>query len=125
MCSYNLFRRKGRSELVCAVPEDRPVPAFITGTLWTFGGTLEHPERHRLAFNSEAADASVRVNGFYLFQLTGPLAASFPSRPSRAGCGAPRRSVSKGPARTARPDASRRPAEERRAPLAQAPATLL
>ena len=29
MRTYNLFRRRDRAELICAVPEDRPVPAFI------------------------------------------------------------------------------------------------
>ena len=31
MRTYNLFRRKDRAELICAVPEDTPVPAFIRG----------------------------------------------------------------------------------------------
>jgi hypothetical protein len=78
MRTYNLFRRKRRAELVCAVPEDRPVPAFITGALWEFGGKLEDADRDPLAFNHEAAGASVRVNGFYLFQMIKPLAVSFP-----------------------------------------------
>ena len=78
MRTYNLFRRKRRAELVCAVPEDWPVPVFITGALWEFGGKLENADRHPFAFNYEAAEASVRVNGFYLFQMTKPLAVSFP-----------------------------------------------
>src|SRR3954463_11921155 len=70
MRNYNLFRRKERDELICAVPEDRPVPAFITDTFWEFGGKLENADQEPFAFNREAADASVRVNGFYLFQMT-------------------------------------------------------
>lgn len=31
MCNYNLFCGAERAELICAVPEVRPVPAFITG----------------------------------------------------------------------------------------------
>jgi hypothetical protein len=80
MRTYNLFRRKGRAELVCAVPEDRPVPVFITGALWEFGGKLENADRDPFAFNYEAAEASVRVNGFYLFQMAKPLAVSFPAQ---------------------------------------------
>ena len=76
MRTYNLFRRKGRTELVCAIPEDRLVPDFITGASWEFGGKLENAHRHPFAFNREAADASVRVNGFYLFQMTKPLEVS-------------------------------------------------
>jgi hypothetical protein len=30
MRAYNLFRRKGEADLFCAVPEDIPVPAFVT-----------------------------------------------------------------------------------------------
>ena len=36
---YNLFRRKWQPDLCCAVPEDQPVPSFITGESWDFGGT--------------------------------------------------------------------------------------
>ena len=60
MRTYNLFRRKGHAELVCAVPEDRPVPAFITGSLWQFGGKLENADRDPFAFNHAAANASVK-----------------------------------------------------------------
>jgi len=84
MRTYNLFCRKGHAELVCAVPEDWPVPAFITGASWVFGGKLENADGDLLAFNREAADASVRFNGFYLFQLTRALKVSFPVEPSRA-----------------------------------------
>ena len=30
MPTYNVFRAKGADELCCAVPEARPVPAFVT-----------------------------------------------------------------------------------------------
>jgi hypothetical protein len=69
MRSYNLFRRADREALVCAVPEDSPVPAFIRGTSWEFGGRLEGTTIGSSQFDREAADISVRYNGFYLFQL--------------------------------------------------------
>ena len=72
---YNLFRRIGHADLVCAVPEDRPVPAFITAALWIYGGKLENADAAPLAFNREVADASIRFMGFYLFQATGALEA--------------------------------------------------
>ena len=28
-CAYNLFRNKQRPEILCAVPEDRPIPRFV------------------------------------------------------------------------------------------------
>ena len=36
---YNMFQRKGQPDLYCIVPEDRPVPGFITDGYWTFAGT--------------------------------------------------------------------------------------
>jgi hypothetical protein len=69
MRTYNLFRRADRDELICAVPEDRPVPSFITGPLWDFLGFANESVIGSLSFNHEAAEASVQWNGFYLFQL--------------------------------------------------------
>jgi hypothetical protein len=69
MRTYNLFRRVDRDELICAVPEDRPVPSFITGPPWEFVGRVNESVIGPLSFNHEAAEASVQWNGFYLFQL--------------------------------------------------------
>jgi hypothetical protein len=111
MRTYNLFRRKRRAELVCAVPEDRPVPVFITGALWEFGGKLENADRDRFAFNHEAAEASVRVNGFYLFQMIKPLAVSFPvQQRSRSRGTLP---ALKAPTQAIPPEANRRRGDDR------------
>jgi hypothetical protein len=51
--TYNLFRRKGRSRLHCAVPQDWHVPAFINDKAWDFVGCLERarpPRRTRRSF---------------------------------------------------------------------------
>ena len=69
MRTYNLFRRKDRAELICAVPEDTPVPAFIRGPPWELAGGVDDTGINSLTFNHEAAEVSVRYNGFYLFQL--------------------------------------------------------
>jgi hypothetical protein len=69
MRTYNLFRRADRDELICAVPEDRPVPSFITGPSWDFLGCANESVIGSLSFNHEAAEVSVQWNGFYLFQL--------------------------------------------------------
>jgi hypothetical protein len=66
---YNLFRRADRVELVCAIPEDRPVPDFVQGPAWQFSGRVEGATIGSSSFNREAAEASVRYNGFYFFQL--------------------------------------------------------
>jgi hypothetical protein len=44
-------------------------------------------DRDPIAFNHEAAEASVRVNGFYLFQMIKPLAISFPVQHRSGGRG--------------------------------------
>ncbi|ACL57755.1 hypothetical protein [Methylobacterium nodulans] len=67
MRSYNLFRLKDPSGLVCAVPEDYAVPSFVTGSRWVFDGKLDG-SAHPLGFDRAAAATAVRFNGFYLFQ---------------------------------------------------------
>jgi len=69
MCAYNLFRQADRAELICAVPEVRPVPAFITGPEWNFAGRVRNCANGSSGFNRRAAEESVLYNGFYLFQL--------------------------------------------------------
>lgn len=65
---YNLFRRKGPSDLLCAVPEDRAVPAFVSATAWEFTQKLENDNTLPSGFNRRAATMGVRFNGFYLYQ---------------------------------------------------------
>lgn len=67
--AYNLFRRSDKTDLICVVSEDRPVPPFIRGPLWEFVGRFGNVEAGATSFNSKAADASIQYNGFYLFQL--------------------------------------------------------
>ena len=121
MRTYNLFRRKGCLELVCAVPEDRPVPVFIIGVLWDFGGKFENVDRDLFAFNHQAAHASVRVNGFYLFQITKPLAVSFPVQQRPGSRGTLRLPSPKAPARAIPPEATRRRDDDCRLSRARVP----
>jgi hypothetical protein len=67
-CTYNLFRNRCHPELICAVPEDRPVPGFVGAEQWAFEQPLRPKEARPSGFDSEAARAGVRFNGFYLFQ---------------------------------------------------------
>jgi hypothetical protein len=69
-CTYNLFRNRPRPELLCAVPEDRPVPGFVDPDEWRFERTLRPLEMSPPGFENRAAQAGVRFNGYYLFQLT-------------------------------------------------------
>ncbi len=68
MLAFNLFRRKGLSDLICAVPEDYVVPKFINPCDWEFGGKADVLRRRLRGFDPKVATAAVRFNGFYLFQ---------------------------------------------------------
>ncbi len=69
-CTYNLFRNKQRPALLCAVPEHRPVPNFLNPEQWIFEQALRTSDPSSPGFKSRAAQAGVRFNGFYLFQVT-------------------------------------------------------
>jgi hypothetical protein len=74
-CTYNLFRNKCLPEIICAVPEDRPVPAFIGSEQWSFEQPLRPNEARPSGFDSQAAQAGVRFNGFYLFHALAAIPA--------------------------------------------------
>ncbi|WP_349371373.1 hypothetical protein [Salinarimonas sp.] len=65
--AYNLFRRRNEPDLYCAVPEHYPVPAFIIGDAWDFGGRLDNPAGAPRGFDPDAARHGVRLTGYYLF----------------------------------------------------------
>ena len=62
MRSFNVFHCADR-DLLCAVPEDRPVPRFVTSKAWEFRGTVPEGTVHF----PRATEVSVRFNGFYIF----------------------------------------------------------
>jgi hypothetical protein len=65
--TFNLFRRKGQPGLLCAVPEDCPVPRFVNAAVWEFAGTIRGTATVPASFNHRAAATGARFNGFYLF----------------------------------------------------------
>jgi hypothetical protein len=67
--TYNLFRRRGKSDLHCAVPQDHPVPPFVEGFFWEFAGTLGEKGFAPAEFDRPAASIGIRLIGFYLFQM--------------------------------------------------------
>jgi hypothetical protein len=69
-CTYNLFRNRQRPDLLCEVPEHRPVPSFLASQDWTFARPLHATDMAPAGFEDRAAAAGVRFNGFYLFQVT-------------------------------------------------------
>jgi len=69
--AYNLFRSTRSADLLCAVPEDYPVPAFINGQGWVFAGKLAEPSAAPLGFEWTGAGVVVPLTGFYLFTAFG------------------------------------------------------
>jgi len=65
MRTYNLFRRKGVADLFCAVPQDVPVPNFVSADEWEYARPLDVETLS--AFDATAAEKSAATNGFYLF----------------------------------------------------------
>ena len=68
MPAYNLFRHRRKQDLVCAAPEDCAVPGFIAEETWIFDGKVTEMTAAPMGFHASAAAASIRFNGFYLFQ---------------------------------------------------------
>jgi hypothetical protein len=67
MQAYNLFRSSRQDGLLCAVPEARSVPSFVTGPRWVFSGRIDGAQLVPVGFDARAAAAGVRFNGFHLF----------------------------------------------------------
>jgi hypothetical protein len=42
MLTYNLFRHKDEAGLYCAVPEDVPVPAFLSDDEWVYSCPIDN-----------------------------------------------------------------------------------
>jgi hypothetical protein len=65
--AYNVFLRRHRPGLCCAVREDCPVPGFLDAEGWHFGYTVRSRADVPASFQSKPAhEANCRL-GFYLF----------------------------------------------------------
>lgn len=62
---YNMFRHKDESGLYCAVPQDRPVPSFLTDDKWDYARSAEIGTLS--GFDAAADRMATTENGFYLF----------------------------------------------------------
>ena len=78
---YNLFRRKLEEDLYCAVPEDRPVPSFLTDVTWNYAYTLREGVASPPGFDQAAAELGVRLIGFHLFLVLGGMPSTRSSAP--------------------------------------------
>ena len=66
--AYNVFLRKHKPGLCCAVREDMPVPDFLNAANWSYGYTARCTADVPASFQSEAAREASHQLGFYLFQ---------------------------------------------------------
>ena len=66
--AYRLFRNRQQPELICAVPDRSPFPAFIAPGQWAFDKLLCPKDAAPTGFRDRAAAVGVRLNGFHLFQ---------------------------------------------------------
>ncbi|WP_245239756.1 hypothetical protein [Methylobacterium variabile] len=80
--TYNLFRRREEPDLICAVPNDFPVPAFVSGEAWTYAGSISAPSEAPAGFSAEAAEHGAEICGFHLFHVL--PAAAVPDQAWRA-----------------------------------------
>ncbi len=62
-----MFRRKHQLASRCAVRQDRPIPAFVRGETWDYGGTVRVGDAPPPGFRSEAATSATKQIGYYLF----------------------------------------------------------
>jgi hypothetical protein len=70
---YDLFRSRDEPELYCAVPEDRPAPAFLGSEPWQVAGQVTEADPMPVGFDREAARIGACLNGFYLFVAFSPI----------------------------------------------------
>jgi hypothetical protein len=68
--THNLFLGGEDGGLCCAVPLDRPVPAFLDGLEWSFAATMPPEGVPPAGFDWSEAAISIRSHGFYLFCVT-------------------------------------------------------
>lgn len=73
---YNLFRRSAEPDVLCAVPEDKPVPPFVTAPAWEYGGHMNRDDAAPAIFRSRAVATAIRFNGFYLLHRAKVVEAS-------------------------------------------------
>jgi hypothetical protein len=67
--TYNLFSSVHDRTIICAIPQDRPVPLFIAGEHWAYDNTVWDAGVLPPGFLPDVAKASSDLNGYYLFYL--------------------------------------------------------
>jgi hypothetical protein len=65
--TYNVFRHGDDPAILCAVPNDKPVPTFVVGPAWSFETAIQVEERMTEGFRAKLAMTASDLNGFYVF----------------------------------------------------------
>ena len=68
---FNIFCRRDEQDIRCAVPEERPVPAFLEGPIWQFSGKIDAAALGAAVFGERVIADAVRAQGYYIFQRIG------------------------------------------------------
>jgi hypothetical protein len=64
--TYNIFRHGDDPAILCAVPNDKPVPSFVVGPAWSFERAIPVEEELTEGFRPKLARAASNLNGFYV-----------------------------------------------------------
>lgn len=65
--AYNVFRRREKPALRCAVRQDRPLPDFVRGDAWDYVGTVNGTGPMPAGFRPKAAREAASTPGYYVF----------------------------------------------------------
>lgn len=68
---YNLFRRVSQPRICCAVPQTEPLPLFLSGRAWVYGGVADEKDLLNSGIREDIPDWSSHRYGFYLFHDRG------------------------------------------------------
>jgi hypothetical protein len=64
---YNLFRRVTQPQICCAVPQTEPLPLFLSGRAWVFGGVADETDLLNCGIREDIPDWNNYRYGFYVF----------------------------------------------------------
>ncbi len=82
MCAsrrFNLYLSVAEPDILCAVPEDLPVPPFVVPPAWEYTGHIYRDPSGDDVFETRAVASAIRFNGYYLLHRS-RIAGETPAR---------------------------------------------
>ncbi|MBV8766872.1 MAG: hypothetical protein JOZ66_18350 [Hyphomicrobiales bacterium] len=64
---YNLFRRASQPQICCAVPQTEPLPSFLSGRAWVYGGVADETALASAGIRHDIPDWASNHYAFYVF----------------------------------------------------------